>query len=128
MALAVSREAVHAGILMSMYTDILETAQRQRQRPSSSPTVSDAMTELLDCQGRLGSANALERSTDWTATALANQVAYDVALIELARSIGLTCDPRAFERPELCRTELIRELLARGLRLDDSATTAETGR
>lgn len=113
---------------MSMYTDILQTAIRQRQRPAKPPTVSDAMTELLDCQSHLCLANALERSMDWTATALANQVAYDVALIELARSVGLTCEPRAFERPELCRTELIRELLARGLLLDESATPAEMGR
>jgi len=109
-----------------MYTDILETAQRQR--PADPQTVADAMTELLYRQSRLCSDNAPERSTDWTATALADQVAYDVALIELARSIGFTRERRALERPDLCRTDMIRELLARGLRLDESATTSETGR
>jgi hypothetical protein len=46
---------------------------------------------------------------------LANQVAYDVALIELARSVGIACDPASFELPELRRNEVNRELAARGV-------------
>jgi hypothetical protein len=53
---------------------------------------------------------------DWTPTALA--VAYDIALIELAHSVGLDCDPRTFDQPECRRTELRRELISRGIRLD----------
>jgi hypothetical protein len=53
---------------------------------------------------------------------LADQVAYDVALIELARSVGLPCDPATFDQPELRRNELDRELAARGVHVDGAAS------
>jgi hypothetical protein len=108
---------------MSMYIDILDTALRQRSRRVDVPTVAEAMAELLECRNRLGSMTTSGRGEDWTADALADQVAFDVALIELARSAGIECDPAAFEQPDRSRTELIRTLMARGLRLDESVET-----
>jgi len=117
MALVGARQNVHAGTLMSMYTDILHQAFERRPQAAGPPMVSDAVEELLECRSRLALTRSLERRTDWAASALANQVAYDVALIELARSVGLACDPATFDQPELRRSEVGRELAARGVDL-----------
>jgi hypothetical protein len=79
--------------------------------------VSDAVEEILDCRSRLALWQSMGRPADWAASALANQVAYDVALIELARSVGIACDPATFDPPELRRNEVDRELAARGVHL-----------
>jgi hypothetical protein len=100
---------------MSMYTDILHKAFEKRPGPADPPVVSEAVKEVLDCRSRLPLTHS--RTRDWAAGALANQVAYDVALIELARSVGIACDPATFDQPELRRNELDRELAARGVHL-----------
>ena len=114
---------------MSIYTYILEAALSDRTQPdtgmtpSTQPdarmTTSDALAVLIDCQRQLGSIASRERSADWSATALANQVAYDLALIDLARSVGLSCEPRSFDQPQQRRIELQRELLSLGIRLGE---------
>ena len=122
MALVLTRGNVHAGTLMSMYADILHRAFESRPRTIGPPMVSDAVEELLDRRSRLAVPRSIGRPTDWAARALANQVACDVALIELARSVGLECDPATFDQPELRRHEVDRELAARGVHLDRPAT------
>jgi hypothetical protein len=117
MALVEARVNVHAGTLMSMYTEILHMAFERRPKAAGPPMVSEAVEELLECRSRLAVTRSLKRPGDWAASALANQVAHDVALIELARSVGLVCDPATFDQPELRRSELDRELAARGVDL-----------
>ncbi len=53
-------------------------------------------------------------------SALATQVAYDLALIRLARSVGLACQPNDFSQPETQRHELRRALASRGVHLDEA--------
>jgi hypothetical protein len=125
MALAKTGVRMQAGVVMSMYTDILDTALQQRSLLAGPPTVAEAMSEFLHWRRHVESA---KRPTEWTAGALANQVACDVALIRLARSVGMECEPGAFEQPDLLRTELRRDLLARGLRFDDTALLASKSR
>jgi hypothetical protein len=60
-----------------------------------------------------------QRTGDWGAAALANQVAFDLALIDLAESVGLEVDSSSFDRPQRRRLELERELKSRGIRLDE---------
>jgi hypothetical protein len=122
MALVETGVNVHAGTLMSMYTDILHKAFETRPGTAGLPMVSEAVMELLDCRSRLAVTRSTERRTNWAASALADQVAYDVALIELARSVGLPCDPATFDQPELRRNELDRELAARGVHVDGAAS------
>jgi hypothetical protein len=121
MALADAGVILHSETLVSMYADILDSAFLERPGTTSSLTVTEAVTELLDRWKKLTSTRAKERSIDWAATALANQVAYDVALIDLARSVGIACDPDTFEQPERRRNELNRELAARGVHLHHAA-------
>lgn len=123
MALAETGVILHSGALVSMYADILDSAFGRRPGMASPPTVTEAIKQLLDRRNRLAPTRPKERHADWAASALANQVAYDVALIELARSVGIACDPGTFDQPELRRHELNRELAARGVQLDHGAKT-----
>jgi hypothetical protein len=119
MALAEPGVNVHCGSFMSIYTEILHRACEKRPGTVGPPLVSEAVKELLYRRSRLISAPSIRRPTNWAAGALANQVAYDVALIELARSVGIVCDPASFELPELRRNEVNRELAARGVHVGD---------
>jgi hypothetical protein len=103
-----------------MYADLLDSAFGRRAGISP-PTVTEATKELRDRWSRLASTCPRRRPGEWAANALANQVAYDVALIELARSVGIACDPSTFDQPELRRSELNRELAARGVHLSHAA-------
>ena len=100
-----------------MYTHILDAALRERSQPEGGMTLSEALAALSERRQHLDWAPAPERSTDWSSAALAHQVAYDLALIELARCAGIDCDPRSFEQPQRRRIELEHELNSRGIRV-----------
>jgi hypothetical protein len=102
-----------------MYTQILDVALRERppRQPEKAP--GEALSTLLERRRHLDAVASSERGTDWAPAALANQVAYDVALIELAQCVGLDCEPGSFDQPHLRRAEIERQLMSRGLRLDE---------
>jgi glycerophosphoryl diester phosphodiesterase len=125
MALVVLSGKGHRRILMSMYTHILEAALGERPLPAVAPTTAGALAALLRCHARLGSTGSLERTMDWSSLALANQVAYDIALIDLARCLGIDCDPATFDQPERERNELKRALESHGILLDELAQQTE---
>jgi hypothetical protein len=101
-----------------MYTHILEAALRERSQPDAGMTTDEALTVLCKCRQHLDSMVS-ERGMDWSSAALANQVAYDLALIDLAGCVGLDSDPSSFDQPEHRRMELEREVTSRGIRLDE---------
>jgi hypothetical protein len=119
MALVFDLLSAQGGEIMSMYNQILLVALRDRPWPHTNMATSDALSVLLDCRQHLGPIASSERDMNWSSTALANQVAYDIALIDLARCVGLDCDPSSFEQPQRRRTELERELSSRGVRLHE---------
>ena len=104
---------------MSMYTHILEAAIRERPQADTGMTTGQALATLVECRHHLGAIASSERGLDWSATALANQVAYDLALIDLARCVGLDCHPASFDQPQRRRVELEGELVSRGIQLDE---------
>jgi hypothetical protein len=101
-----------------MYTYILEAAFRERSEPDTTLAPGDAVAVLLECRRYLGSVAPSGWSGDWGSAALANQVAYDLALIDLTRSVGIDCDTASFDQPQRRRIELERELISRGIALD----------
>jgi hypothetical protein len=109
---------------MSMYARILDTVMEGRTRPDSGPTTGEALSNLVRCRARLHSVAPCGRRADWATTALADQLAYDVALIALAGCVGIACTPGAFERPEVGRAELNQALAARGVDLDELEATS----
>jgi hypothetical protein len=74
---------------------------------------------LLACGNQLSATKLLRSGTYWSAIAIANQVDYDIALIQLARSLGLDCDPETFFQPERRREELRQQIIGRGIHLDE---------
>jgi hypothetical protein len=102
-----------------MYAHILEVALRERSQPDTGITTGEALAILFDCRRHLDLIASSERGMDWSSTALANQVAYDLALIDLARCVGLDCDPISFDQPQRRRIEMEHQLISRGIRLDE---------
>jgi hypothetical protein len=118
MALAILSAGGHRGGVMSMYTYILDAALRERSEPDTPLATDDAVAALLECRRYLGSVASSGWSGDWGSAALANQVAYDLALIDLARSVGMDCDTASFDQPQRRRIELERELVSLGIAVD----------
>jgi hypothetical protein len=80
-----------------MYTRLLDTALRQRPLAEVG-TTEQALGEVARCRRELedGVASGLP---DPVPVALALQIAYDMALMELARTVGVETDPAGFEQP-----------------------------
>ena len=64
-----------------------------------------ALDEVLRCRAELESAPPAT-DPDTVPVVLALEVAYDVALLELARLVGVESDPDRFEQPQLERARL----------------------
>ena len=58
------------------------------------------------------------KGPDWAEVALADQLAYDIALIGLARCLDIEFDLDSFDQRQLERNRLERALETRGLGLD----------
>jgi hypothetical protein len=104
---------------MSMYSNILEVAFRERSQSATGIATGEALAILFDCRQHLASTASSERGLDWSSTALANQIAYDLALIDVARCVGLACKPSSFDQPQRRRIELEHDLMSRGVRLGE---------
>jgi hypothetical protein len=101
---------------MSMYVQFLEAAL-EAGADSAPTTTSAALAELRRCRRVLDTATNTHVGGQDTSAALADQLAYDVALMATARSVAITCDTRDFDRPQLQREELEQALEAKGVQL-----------
>ncbi len=75
----------------------------------------ERLADLLRCRSQL-TTNA---SSNGVAVAVADQLAYDVALIEFAQGLGIEVDARGFDQPRLERHRLEQALASRGIPLRD---------
>ncbi len=98
---------------MSMYTQLLAAALTEVS-PDGSTTEAEAIAELSRCRNRLGDYGSRD-GTDWASAAVADELSYDIALIEVARRFGVKCDVSDFENPARGRARLERDLQARGI-------------
>ena len=99
---------------MSMYVDYLMSALKV-DRPSGHALIDDALVcrdEMLTVGSHHG---------DSAYSALAAQVAYDRALINLCRSRGIAVAPTSFKFPSVERNRLEQELANAGIHLADLA-------
>jgi len=97
-----------------MYTQLLGAALKEVSSPDGASTAADALAELNRCRDRLEDYGSRE-GTDWASEAVADELAYDIALIELARQSGVECDVSDFENPRKGRTRLEGSLQSRGI-------------
>jgi hypothetical protein len=101
-----------------MYTHLLDAAFEELPPPAVGTTTTEALSALLHWRDRLESR---EIGVDRTTTTLADQLAYDISLIRLARSAGIVCDTTMFDQPERTRSGIEQELISRGVPLDAAA-------
>lgn len=109
---------------MSMYTQLLEAAWRDRPgRTTSGADTSQggALDEVMRRRRQLGEGLQAGESAETVPAQLALQVAYDVALMDLARSVGIETEPSRFEQPQLERERLEDQLNAQGVILEAAA-------
>jgi hypothetical protein len=103
---------------MSMYTQLLDAAIGQHQHPVEGPSESSALDEVLRCRHDLEHGAPEAGDPDTVPVVLAQQIAYDVALLELALIVGIDSDPSRFDQPQLERERLERAFGALGINLE----------
>jgi hypothetical protein len=101
---------------MAMYAQLIGAAL-ERVEPGETRTAGEVLSELIRCRSQLEPSRSGDRSLSWVPEAVANQLAYDVALVELARCHGIDCDPLAFDQPPAERSRLENALAARGVQV-----------
>jgi hypothetical protein len=109
-----------------MYTELLSQALDQIESSGEGQTTGEALAELLRSRAQLSLA-ASRTLAGWAPSAVADELAYDVALMALARRHAVVCDPLRFERPREERLRLEQELASQGIRLAEFNLDYEPG-
>jgi hypothetical protein len=102
---------------MSMYTELLSAAIEGLGSSTDKSTSGEVFAELLRCRNRLGPGISYARSHS-SSDIVADELAYDITLIEFARRLGVECGINDFESPGHGRTGLERNLGSRGIRIE----------
>ncbi len=101
----------------SIYVELLEATLGEREPSLRSLSASEALAELVRRRRRVVWTGSSPVERDWAAAALADQVAYDSALIRYSRRLGIDCDPRRFGVPGPERQRIEHALESRGIPL-----------
>ena len=99
---------------MSMYSQLLRAAVGVSSSSRDELNPRAALAELIRCRSRLAGSESHEGS-DWASAAVADELAYDSALIALCRSVGVPCDVDDFDNPGQGRVRLEQGLKSRGI-------------
>jgi len=98
----------------SMYSDLLARTLAESERTQPDPSAEQALAEYLRCRRGAAAAGWRAPGRSWVDSALADEVAYDTALIRYAGSLGLECDVQGFGWPHDERSRIERQLESRG--------------
>jgi hypothetical protein len=101
----------------SIYVELLAAALSQRERSEDPPSIGEASLQLVRKRRRINWDDRPASGGDRVTLALVDEVAYDMALVQCARCLGIDCDPGRFERPLEERRRLEGELASRGIPL-----------
>lgn len=96
---------------MSMYTQLLDVAYQRCGRVEAS--AQDAIDEVRRCRVELG--GTAPGGDDFVPVTLAREIGYDVALLDLAHTLGIDSDPSRFEQPWRERARLEHAIRSRGV-------------
>ena len=91
---------------MSMYARLLDAACGQHARPGGRVARGVAMAEVIRCRDELDEGVPPGEDRGAVPAVLALQIGYDVALIELARTVGVDTDPTRIDQPQRERDRL----------------------
>lgn len=100
-----------------MYARLLDEVLEERHAQGSSTTRGERLVEVLRCRSRLMGGAPSKGRSNAGAVALADQLAYDAALMELAQGAGVDFDIRRFDQPLLGRGFLEEALVSEGVPL-----------
>lgn len=103
--------------MMSIYAQLLADALDQSHSDHNS-TIGDALAQLLEYRSRLGTDMSSYSGTDRASAAIADQLAYDVSLVELSRRLGIEASLTRFGQPRHERARLEQALISRGIHLE----------
>jgi len=104
---------------MSMYSQLLASALDIDQPSDEEPTTGSALSDLLRCRDQLGGSRWPHHKAEGSYVALINNLAYDAALIKLARHLGVECGAEEYDLPAKARARLENVLSSRGVPLDE---------
>jgi hypothetical protein len=99
-----------------MYSQLLEAVLSYEEDPEARARSQGPLADVLHLRHAMDR-NAARTDPGWALQAVADQLAYDAALIRLARRRGLPADPAHFEAPERGRAALEEGLIAKGVNL-----------
>ena len=91
---------------MSMYAELLHAAVGGRGPVVLRPTKCSALNALRHSRSELDEGTPPVTDPDAVPVALAREIAYDVALLDLARVMGIETDVHRFEQPRQERARL----------------------
>ena len=104
---------------MSMYSQLLASALDIAPPSDGDRASGAALSDLLRCRGRLSGNQSHQNGAEMPYGTLVNHLAYDAALIKLARLLGIVCGAEDYDLPERARARLERDLSVRGIPLDE---------
>ena len=99
-----------------MYAQLLEAVLSDEVDPPAPPRSSGPLAELVRLRHAMEK-HAERNDPGWALQAVTDQLAYDAALVRLARRRGVLFDLDAFDVPEQGRDRLERALLDKGVKL-----------
>ena len=116
--------AAGTGRMNPMYVQLLEAVLNDEGDPSAPVPArsSGPLAELVRLRHVLEK-HAARNDPGWALQAVADQLAYDAALVRLARKRGVPFQLDCFAVPEQGRAELEQALIERGVNLQVRATT-----
>jgi hypothetical protein len=103
---------------VSMYSRLLVSALDLDEPSDGESTTDAALIQLRRCRDHLDGRPRTQGGEE-SYGVLIQHLAYDVALIRLARLSGVECDAEEFDLPEKARTRFEAVLAGRGFPLDE---------
>ena len=105
---------------MAMYTDLLAAALGARPPRADRPTNRELLSELRRHRRHLADVTSHD-ARGWAPKVVAEQMAYDVTLMDLSCLLGIECNVLRFDQPQRERARLERELASRGIHLESKS-------
>jgi hypothetical protein len=103
---------------MSMYAQLLDAAIGKSAPIGTRTSRTEAYSKFLSARRQLSTRVKETLKLDNSSAAIAHQIEYDIALIDLAHSLDIACDVKDFDQPLRERLRLEQALQAQGIRLD----------
>jgi hypothetical protein len=103
-----------------MYVQLLEAVLADEDAPASGPRSQGPLAGLLRLRHTVEQ-HAARGDPGWALQAVADQLAYDAALVRLARRRSIAVDIHSFDIPERGRAGLEQALRDKGVHLPDGS-------